>query len=181
MTIESEGFERNSVRTRMVEESDIAALAPILETWVKDRNTGESLPREVDTIIQAVRAAANGEGETKYFVAKIGEVLVGIMGYKPASDVMKQYALTESPAEIVNAFVDAEQRGGRGVGRTLVNAVEMDARKSGYSEILVNSGPRYRNTAWGFYDRVFGESVSTIPNMYGSGGDAPVWRKTFAE
>ncbi len=180
MNIEKEGQEALKITTRHVREGDVAQLPAILQHWVKDRQTGEPLPDEVNSILGAVRESASGSGDVRYVVAESGNKLIGIMGFKPLSEKMRSYALTRNSAEIINAFVDPSYREGKGVGRSLIAAVEAEARKSGYTEILLNSGPRYRNTAWGFYTKMYGEPVAVIKEMYGTGGDAPVWRKSLA-
>lgn len=174
-----EGFEKMNIQTRAAQEKDLLALPRILAHWVKDRQTGGPLPDEVASIMTAVAKSIKGEGDVKYQVAEANEKFLGIMGFRPLVEAMKQYALTENPAEIINAFVDPAQRGGKGIGRSLVNAVEAEAGKMGYTEILLNSGPRYQNTAWGFYTKMYGEPVAVMKDYYGPGGDAPVWRKNI--
>ncbi|MDO8561270.1 MAG: GNAT family N-acetyltransferase [bacterium] len=180
MSIEREGQETLNIQTRGPKEGDLAQLSAILEPWVRDRETGEPLPEEVNSILEAVRADISGNSDVRYVVAEGRNKVIGVMGLKPISEAMRQYALTANPAEIVNAFVDPSQRGGKGVGSTLIAAVEAAARESGYTELLLNSGPRYKDTAWGFYTKIYGKPVAVIKDMYGMGGDAPVWRKSFA-
>ena len=67
-----------------------------------------------------------------------------------------------------------------GVGSALVARLEDEARWRGYTEIVFNSGPRYKDTAWGFYDKLPGYSrVGVAEKLYGEGGDAPVWSKVL--
>jgi len=50
----------------------------------------------------------------------------------------------------------------------LVNTVETEARKTGYTEIIVRSAPIYENTAWGFYDKMDYSRVGTSPSKEGT-------------
>jgi len=51
----------------------------------------------------------------------------------------------------------------------------------GYTEIILNSGSRYKDTGWGIYDRLDGNSrVGMAVGYYGEDGDAPVWHKILS-
>ncbi|MEP7104147.1 MAG: GNAT family N-acetyltransferase [Candidatus Dojkabacteria bacterium] len=157
--------------------NDLPYIKPILETWVRDRSSGEPLPKEVDGNLQDMRDSIEGKNDYKYLVARTesGEV-IGVMGLKKVEGVMRYFTLTDNPGELINAYVSAGHRDGKGVGRALVNGIILLARALGYKEIVLNSGPRYMTTAWGFYDKVFGPRVDVAIGMYGYGGDAPIWR-----
>lgn len=104
---------------------DLVQLKPILETWIKNRTTGEPIPEEVEEDLQFLR-------------------------------------------------------GGNGIGTALVQALEETARQKGFTEVVLNSGPRYENTGWGFYDKLPGfRRAGVAVQFYGEGGDAPVWHKIF--
>jgi hypothetical protein len=55
------------------------------------------------------------------------------------------------------------------------------ARSRHYKELIFNSGPRYKDTAWKLYTKAFGEPVAIIKDMYGDGVDTPVWRKILVD
>jgi len=69
---------------RLAKEEDETSLRPILETWIKDRNTKQVIDEEVDGVLKAVEQSARGQGEATYLVAETsrGEV-VGMMGFRP--------------------------------------------------------------------------------------------------
>lgn len=164
---------------RAPEVSDLDSIRPILEEWVRDRSTGELLAGEVEEILTAIQQSLKGENDRQYIIAQTNEGnIVGVMGLKLPNEIMKAHATTERSIEIVNTFVNSSQRS-RGVGRALYADVEALARQQGFSEVLVNSGPRYKDSAWGFYTRLFGQPVAIIEDLYGPGGNAPVWRKSL--
>lgn len=164
---------------RLLRESDLLSLQPILETYLKSRDTGEPLPNEVAEDLQIMRESCLGRNKRTYYVAEEtdGRIL-GVIGMTNPSEAMRRFSKTDRPVELVNAYVAKDHRAGRGVGRALVAKLEQEARARGYTEIILNSGPRYKATGWGFYDRLEGfMRIGIAEKLYGEGGDAPVWHK----
>lgn len=163
---------------RELRESDLESLKPILETWVRSRNTGELIPGEVVEDLQRMRESCQVGNDMTYFVAEEGGVVIGVIGMKPPSERMREFSTTGRPIELVNAYVAKDHRAGRGVGRALIAKLEEEARGRGYTEIILNSGPRYEHTGWIFYDKLTGfERIGIAVKLYGDDGDAPVWHK----
>ena len=80
----------------------------------------------------------------------VGRV-IGMMGLSNPKDVLIQFATTSSPIELVNAYVDRNYRAGQGVGTALVNRLIERVLEKGSTELLLDSGPRYKETGWGFW------------------------------
>src|SRR5262249_40731551 len=90
-----------------------------------------------------------------------GSVAVGIVGL----------ADTDRGVEIVHAFV-APQHHHRGIAKVLVDAVERRARSRGLCELVVRSGPRYRESGWPFWTARYGR-----PSIeHAERGDPAEWR-----
>lgn len=159
--------------------SDLSAIKPILEVWLKDRQTGQALPEEVEEDLQLMADSVGHRNDRTYIVAETSDGnVIGVIGYKTPDETMKSYTKTPNPAELVNAYVNPNERKGKGVGRALVAKLEEKAREAGHTEIVLNSGPRYKDSGWGFYDKLYGYGrVGVAVGYYGEGGDAPVWRK----
>lgn len=156
---------------------DIERLKPILEHWIRDRDKGHALPEEVDQTIAAIKESIDGKNERQYIVIEDTEGhAVGIMGFKKPDKVMKTFARTKNTVEFINAYVDP-RLSGKGVGSILLRELEEVVRLFGYKEVIVNSGPRYKDTAWDFWTKAYGEPAYIAKEYYGRGGDAPVWRK----
>ena len=166
---------------RLLREGDIDQLKHILESWIKDRETQEPLPKEVSGIMDEMQKSLRGENDRTYLVAEAGSgEIVGTIGLKKPEARTRGFAKTQNPAELINAYVAVDQRRGKGVGRALVQGLEAEARRQEYTEIVLNSGPRYKDTGWGFYDRLPNyERVGVAQDLYGKGIDAPVWSKTL--
>ncbi len=169
---------QNDLKIRDVKAEDIPSLNRILQVWIRDSETRESLPAEIQSIIDGILASTKIASDFHYIVADIKESVVGVIGLRPVQDEdMRKLSLTDKPAELINAYVDEKLRAGKGIGKALLKGLEEKALKMGYKEILVNSGVRYKDTAWEFYTRMYGEPVGFIENKYGDGKQAPVWRK----
>jgi len=160
---------------------DIEQLRPILESTIKDPDTNETITEEVESIITDIIDSLSKNNDKEYLVATSAEkVVIGMMGLRPACEAMRGFAQSENPCEIINAFVDQSTQKS-GVGSELVKATERKAFNDGYTEVIVNSGPRYRDTGWAFWQKMYGEPSSVAAGYYGEGRDAMVWRKSLAE
>lgn len=102
------------------------------------------------------------------------------MGLQVPGETMRAFASSANPAEIINAYVSASQRG-RGIGSALLRGMEQTAKDEGYSELIVNSGPRYQLSGWPFWQRMYGEPVALAEDYYGPRFHAAVWRKSLKE
>jgi ribosomal protein S18 acetylase RimI-like enzyme len=160
---------------RYAQHGDIVPLRPILETWI--RWEGKIIRKEVEGNLANIQKSINGEIAAKFLVAEstTGEV-IGTIGFTPPDERLLSFANTERPIELINAYVSKEHRAGKGVGTALVKQVEEESLALGYTEVILNSGPRYKDTGWGFYDKI-GYSKAGIARRYYGFYDAPVWRK----
>lgn len=164
---------------RSLRPGDIDSLRPVLQTWIRDRDTGAPIPEEVEEDLKTMLDSTEAGNSSHFLVAETGDgVVIGVIGFRKPDQKMIEYTHTPDPAEIINAYVRSDYRGGKGVGRALVDKLEEEAKKMGFTEVVLNSGPRYKDTGWGFYDKLPGyERVGIAKEYYGEGGDAPVWRK----
>ncbi|HRV75773.1 MAG: GNAT family N-acetyltransferase [Candidatus Nomurabacteria bacterium] len=171
-------MEDNRFEVREVTQDDIDELRPVFNECIRDRETGEVIEDEVDEDLKLIERVARGEETDKrYYVASIGGRVVGGMGFKTKLDeAVRSYAKTDNPMEVVMAYVSTQARGS-GAGRALLRRIEEDARKMGFLELLVNSGPRYVESGWGFYDRTIGGKLGFLANYYGEGANAALWRE----
>ena len=168
-------------KCRFMRVEDLESVRPILETWIRHWKTGEVIASEVEQDLGQMKGSIEGSNEGVSLVAETheGEV-VGVIGLKPPDERMLKFTTTDKPAELIHAYVAREHRGGKGVGRALVNQLEREAIVRGYKEMVLNSGPRYEETGWGFYDRLEGYTrMGVAKDYYGAGIDAPVWRKVL--
>jgi hypothetical protein len=167
-------------KVRPIQGRDLASVKSILEAWVRwPPVTGSVIEEEVDQDLYTMRSSLWNETGKSFFVAEdVDGRIVGVMGLSSPAQSMKPFARTEDPIELITAYVSPKDRMVRGVGRALVIRLEKEAKIQGKTEIILNSGPRYEKTGWGFYDRLEGfERVGQARNMYGPGFHAQVWSK----
>lgn len=164
---------------RTLQREDMPQLKPILESWIRNMLTHEIIPEEVGKDLAFLEGSLDGSNGRQYLVAKTHKgKLVGVIGLSPVKEPLRQFASTEKPIELVNAYVDRNYRGGQGVGTALVRGLRERAAEQGFTEILLDSGPRYRFTGWGFWDKQPGfRRVGVAKDLYGLGNDAPVWQR----
>lgn len=118
--------------TRLLQIEDIGQIIPILETWIRDSETGELLPEEILNLLRAMSESARGEGDRTYLVAESAfDGIVGVIGLRQPEERMLPFTVSENPAELINAYVSKEHRGGKGVGSALVATLEQEARQRG--------------------------------------------------
>ncbi len=165
------------ITIRPAQTGDGEFLKPILETWIRNSETGDVIEDEVQSVVSSVEESANGNHERQYFIAEeAGGRVLGMVGIREPDALMAEYTQSDNPTEIINAFVDSNSRG-RGIGSKLFDHIESVASAQGRSEVILNSGPRYKNTAHGFYNGRYGQPTAVINDHYGTGVHAPVWRK----
>jgi ribosomal protein S18 acetylase RimI-like enzyme len=164
---------------RPLKENDLTDLKRILEIWLRDSREGKLLPEEVKTDMDYLKDSLKEWGGRRYIVAEDLEgAVVGMMGLSEIKEELRPFVQTKKPIELVNAYVDNDYRGGKGVGTALINTLQEMARDAGSTEILLESGPRYKLTGHEFYDKQPGfERVGILTNFYGLNGDSIVWRK----
>jgi len=165
------------IEVRLVQEEDLPQIDMILEAWVRDPGTGVIIQREVDEVLERIRQGIdNPENGTNVVAEDLQGRVIGVMGIYPVDPEMQQYVTTDNPREINNAYVADDVRGS-GAGKSLVKKLESIGLQRGYKELVLNSGPRYKETGWEFWKRVYGEPVDVAKDYYGPGYDAMVWRK----
>jgi ribosomal protein S18 acetylase RimI-like enzyme len=165
---------------RRLRAQDLSSVERILRIWVRDSPSSPPLANEVNEHLALMTGSLVEDRGYRYLVAVTDddEEIVGVVGMRPPSREMQRFAITHRPVEMINAYVDTNQRNGRGVGTALVRELEHLARESGYSEMILNSGPRYSRTGWGFFDSLDGyDRRGLARNLYGKGGHAPVWSR----
>ena len=160
---------------------DAELLRPVLESAVRNPFTGEIVYEDVNSILGSVPRSQE-DMERKYTVVAWSNdeaKALGMMSLMQPDSVMRSFALGSNPIELTNAYVLNTVRG-LNLGRTLVRHLEERAQEQGHTEIILNSGPRFRPTGWPFWRRMYGEPVGIAEDYYGPGLSAPVWRKPLS-
>ena len=170
--------ERFSGIVRPLRAEDLPAVERILQTWVRDSPSSAPVAAEIAEFLARMSGSLVDERVYRYLVAVAeDESTIGVVGTRPASPEMLPFAATERPVELINIYIDARHRKSQGVGTALVRELERRAREQGYREMILNSGPRYRDSGWEFFDRLRYERRGVARDLYGQGKHARVWSK----
>ena len=176
------------VSTRTPSLEDLDGLETILEKSLVDAESGQPITDEIESVLERILLSIeSSESPIRYRVAESSDgQILGVMGITRPDEDMAQYAHTpETCVELVNAFVDPSIRK-TGAGRHLVEDLLAEAKEKGATEVVVNSGPRYKQTGWAFWANVmsgkknvdvegYGET-DLLKDKYGEGLDAMVWQ-----
>lgn len=176
---------RFSGRTRQMLMSDLQDVRIILEDAVLlSHDPPETQPGKVARYIDGIVESLEKRSDSLYFVAETADgAVVGMVGMRKPTQEMHKFTTTDKALELINMYVLSGYRGGQGVGTALVEEFERVAIARGFTEVVLNSGPSFAETAWGFYDRRPGYNRVGIAEAYygydeqGTPLDAPVWRK----
>lgn len=161
---------------RTLEEKDLPEVKTILETWLRDGDVIAT--NEVDGDMNYMQESLDGSNGRTNFVAQTEDgKIIGVMGYSPTKKELLPFAKTPKPGELVNAYVHKEYRLGKGVGTALMATVENLAQSKDCTEVILESGPRFRSSGHPFYDRMGYERAGMLPDYYGPGAHSTVFRK----
>lgn len=171
--------ERFTGTIRPFRESYVPTVRKILEYWLQDDDV--IAYDEVEKDISDMMRSLEPDSDIDMFVAEENGQVVGMMGLSiPPKDALMKYAKTDSPSELRIAYVDPEYQKGYGVGTALLNENLRQANSKGRKELLLESGPRHRETGYPFYDKQPDlERVGILKDFYGPRLDSQVWQKTF--
>jgi GNAT superfamily N-acetyltransferase len=149
------------------QEGDLSAIREILTQWTERE--------EVEKYAERIRNEIEGETEFNmhFWVAKDNDVVLGVVGLSDPLPKEIPFTRTKYPIQLKMLYVDGEHRG-KGIGKELVNFVGNKAEGLGYTEIVLRSAERYKDTAWGFYEKLGYKDVGWV-----TGGDDKKNLKVF--
>ncbi len=156
---------------------DIDFLLEIIGSWIPDENMDKL--EELEEIRMRMEGSMHNNGYTYLVARNTNGIAIGVMGIRKPEDKMIEFATPDAnSAELVNAF-RSQHADSKGVGRALLDSIKKRAKDLGFTEIILNSGPRYEITGWGFYKKTIGEPITIAYGYYGVGHHAPVWKITL--
>ncbi|MGC9603140.1 MAG: GNAT family N-acetyltransferase [Minisyncoccia bacterium] len=134
---------------------DLGEIRKILAQWTDNPEVEKYVKRIQDEITRKI------EFNTHYWVARYSGMPVGIVGLCDPLPQVLPFAKTSRPGKFKILYVDGAYRG-KGIGKKLVDFLENEARKEGYAEVLARSAERYRDTSYGFYEKMGYKNVGTV-------------------
>ena len=163
-----------------LESNDVEDVIGVSKEWVRNMITGEVLEGEIKEIRGRMLSSLENDEYLYYVIKNENGKAVGCCGIREPEDKMKPYKSTpdSKSVELVNLFLSKNNRG-KGLGYKMMQHLFSKAKELGYKEVIWNSGPRYRNSAWDFYNKLVGKPIAVADSFYGCSIDAPVWRKNL--
>lgn len=162
--------------------ADIVGIKPILQTCIINSKTGKEASDEITQVLGEMEDSLNGNNDNLYLVALEDEQVIGIIGLRKPKPELIKFARTHNPAELINAYIAKDHRGGKGVDAALVRGIETEAKARGYTELVLNSEPKYNQDCRDFYNKLEGyKNVGIIKKLKGKHGNALVWSKLLVD
>ena len=134
---------------------DLEMVRKILLQWTEKS--------EADKYIDRIKKEIGGTTEFNmhFWVAKNNGKAIGVVGLADPLPKVLPLAKTKNPGELKILYLYKKEQG-KGIGKFLVDFVEEQAKKQGYSELLVRSAERYRDTAYGFYKNMGYKTIGVV-------------------
>jgi len=155
------------MKTREIISSDFVALEEIFSLYWND-------PEFVTELLEEMGASLlDLSSNSGFLVALNNDEIVGVAGYKTLPDYLKPFSVTARPVEL---YVIAAKYQRQGIGLILKKAILKEAKKAGFSEILLYS-PNTHSDSWDFHDTLGFERVGMVKPPEDELGQ--VWRKSF--
>ncbi len=157
-------------------DSDVSQIEKVLGMWIVHPATRAPNENEIGEILgRLIEGITNGRNN--FFVARGSDGnVVGVLEIEEVSSDLIEFSLTGNALEVQNIYVDNALRGS-GIGKLLILKAEEEAGRLGKKEVLLKSGPLFKNTSWKFYEANGFEKPGMIKDFSGKGEDAQVFRK----
>lgn len=135
--------------------SDMEKIKRIMYFWTDKENA--------DSYIARIKNEITGitEFNLHFWVAKENKKVVGVTGLCDPLPKILEFSKTDKPGELKILYLDPKSRG-KGIGKKLLKFVESEAKRQGYKEILIRSAERFRDTAYGFYEKMGYSKVGIV-------------------
>ncbi len=142
---------------RKPQKNDIEAIKKILSQWTE----AEEVEKYAERILNELNNKI--EFNTRFWVITDNDIPIGIGGISDPLPKVKHLSKGNNPIEIKILYLDNNSRG-KGAGKKLLQFIENILSKGNYDEIIVRSAERYKDTAYGFYEKFGYKLVDYIDN-----------------
>lgn len=148
------------MKVREYGEKDKSAIEKIFTKYWTDEEFLSELAKNIDGC------------KMHFYVAEKDDEIVGVAGFREATEYLRVYAKTKNPAEL---YIVASQLQNEGIGSMLVQKVIEEARNLCFTEIECYS-PETHNSSWKFYEKL-GFTRHGIIKDPDDGYPGMLWRK----
>lgn len=134
---------------------DLDQISKIMSNWVEKE--------EAEKYIGRIENEIKGKTEFNlhFWIIKEDQKVVGVTGLCDPLPKILEFAKTKNPGELKILYLESNSRG-KGIGRKLLEFIENEANNKCYKEILIRSAERFRDTAYGFYEKMGYSKVGVV-------------------
>lgn len=120
---------------------------------------------EAEKYVKRIKNEINGKTEfnMSFWVIKKDEEVAGVGGLSEILPSIKNFSKTKNPCELKILYLDNKFRG-QGFGKILLNSLEEKAKENKYAELIIRSAERYKDTAYGFYEKMGYKNIGLTDN-----------------
>jgi GNAT superfamily N-acetyltransferase len=136
---------------------DLDKIFEILLQWTEKE--------EAEKYVKRIKNEINGTTEfnMSFWVIKKDEEVIGVSCLSDILPSIKSFAKTENPCELKILYLDNKFRG-QGFGKILINFLEEKVKENKYTELMVRSAKKYKDTAYGFYEKMGYKNLGLTDN-----------------
>jgi len=135
------------MKIRRARKKDLERVRQILSQWVDEEETEKYVKRVKDEM------SGKSEYGMRFWVVEDENQVVGVCGLADPLPVALKFSQGKKPVEIKILYLDETKRG-KGLGKFAIDWLETEARRDGHDGMLVRSGEQFKDTAYGFYQKM---------------------------
>lgn len=148
--------------------TDLERISQIYSEYYVDEE-GKIDPEEIKYFTELIEKSikeTSSDATESYLVARKQNEIQGIAGYRNVIKKFLPYTVTPNPLEVYVLFVE-KNHSRQGIGKELIEYIKTIAIKKGYTELVVRSASKFRDSGWKFYEKLGFQEVGTIPEKTG--------------
>lgn len=145
------------VQVRKPKTEDFERIKEILLQWTEKDEVEKYLKRIQNEI------EGNIEFNINFWVLDKDNVCIGVGALSDILPELNLFTQTDKSIELKILYLDNLIRG-QGLGKLLLTFLENKAKKNHFKEIILRSAERYKDTAYGFYEKMGYAKVGLTDN-----------------
>lgn len=146
-----------NMNIRKPQKNDIEIIRKILSQWTEKDEVEKYIERILNEINNKI------EFNTRFWVITDNAIPIGVGGISEPLPKVKYLSKGNNPAEIKILYLDNNSRG-KGAGKKLLVFLENVLFDKNHDEIIIRSAEKYKDTAYGFYEKFGYKLVDYIDN-----------------
>jgi len=140
------------IKIRSAKIEDLGDINSVLSEWLFP----EEVIHYLDLIKQSIKQTPGSlEFDSHFIVAESDKKIIGLAGFRKLLPKLIKFSNTNNPGELSMIYISNKHRGNK-IGTTLLNEIVDQTKKRNYTELIIRSSDRFKDSGWGFYDNFSG-------------------------